>query len=112
MTSPDDDGPTDREDPDPIDQDPNDDSTPTISCPHCGKEIFESSEFCHHCGKFISEEDKHTPHPLWYNIGIPSTTRPSLMWRWLPPPMSRRNRWTNSRKPFPASRPLLITKRC
>jgi predicted nucleic acid-binding Zn ribbon protein len=34
-----------------------DDGPPTVSCPHCGAEVFEDSERCSRCESYLSTED-------------------------------------------------------
>ncbi len=48
-----------------------DDEEPTISCPHCRREIHEDSERCPYCERYISKEDAPAaPKPWWLIIGV------------------------------------------
>lgn len=53
------------------DDDDWDDSSddPTVSCPSCGREIFEDSPRCPHCETYLSDDDhRGRRQPLWVSI--------------------------------------------
>ncbi len=48
-----------------------DEDDETISCPYCGKAMWEEAPQCPHCGNFISREDEpYRPKPLWIIVVV------------------------------------------
>jgi predicted nucleic acid-binding Zn ribbon protein len=45
-----------------------DEDSPTVPCPYCGREIYEDSPRCPHCGQYISEEDAAPSRASWWII--------------------------------------------
>jgi len=39
----------------------------TVTCPKCGKQVYEEAERCHKCGHWI-ERQHHASLPLWVII--------------------------------------------
>ncbi len=50
------------------DADNDDDDSPTIPCPYCGREIYEDAPRCPYCGQYISDEDAPAKRPPWWVI--------------------------------------------
>ena len=63
----------DDEDSDDDWSDDSDDDTgdgPTITCPHCGNEVYEDSPRCPSCENYLSHEERPpAAKPLWFLIG-------------------------------------------
>jgi predicted nucleic acid-binding Zn ribbon protein len=57
----------DPEEPDEFDieNDGDEDSVDTESCPSCGAPVYEDAEICPKCGQDISQEDSTSRKPLW-----------------------------------------------
>ncbi len=53
----------DDEDPDDLD----DDATATLSCPHCGAEIYEDAVRCPACENYVTPDTRvFSNRPLWW----------------------------------------------
>jgi len=62
----------DEEDEDWGDDESDLDDEPTITCPHCGAEIYEDSPRCPSCENYLSLEDARptpTSKPWWVLLG-------------------------------------------
>jgi len=55
---------------------------PTISCPHCRKEIHEESEQCPHCHNYISQEDSPSARKPWWVI-LGALAALYVVYRWI-----------------------------
>ena len=48
-----------------------DDDDETVSCPYCGKAMWEESPQCPHCGNYLSKEDAPSrPKPIWIILTV------------------------------------------
>ena len=43
-----------------------DDELPTVTCPHCGREVLEDSPRCPHCENYLSREDAPAQPRSWF----------------------------------------------
>ncbi|MFO0949783.1 MAG: zinc ribbon domain-containing protein [Isosphaeraceae bacterium] len=60
----------DDSDPD-FDPDSDEDDDPTVPCPHCGRDIYDDSEWCPGCGRYLSREDAPGGgRPWWIVVGV------------------------------------------
>ena len=49
--------------------DDDDDASETVSCPHCGAEIYEDSERCPQCGEYVtSDTSAWSGRPIWWIV--------------------------------------------
>ncbi len=42
------------------------DDADSVTCRHCGKEVFEGYDKCPHCGRKVGAVEFATPRPLWF----------------------------------------------
>ena len=55
-----------------IDEDPSEEDiakldSPTRTCPHCGREVYDDAEVCYHCGHAFMAGERATP---WLQIAV------------------------------------------
>ena len=56
---------------------------PTVSCPHCGRQIHEDAQRCPYCDQYISTEDSPDgPKPWWIILGAILCLLLVLGWLW------------------------------
>ena len=60
----------------------NDDEEPTISCPHCRRQIHEESQRYPYCENYISEEDTVPALKPWWII-IGALLALYVVYRWI-----------------------------
>lgn len=60
---------------------PDDDEEPTLSCPHCHREIHEDALHCPHCEQYLSAEDTPSQRkPWWIIIGAILCLFVAILW--------------------------------
>ena len=56
-------------------------SSPTISCPYCGYQVYEGASYCVRCENFISKEDAPAEQkPVWIWICLLLALLAALFW--------------------------------
>ncbi len=67
------------EDPDESDQDDEDDPSDVVTCPRCGREVYEHADRCPHCGEYVTPGTASS-RPWWVIVAAILTLLAILLW--------------------------------